>query len=179
MLRVINSYSAITLISRSLVVFDIDDTVVNFPDYGYAWWAATRAAYERTMTKTEADAATLDDWRVAVHHVDPEPIDKAGFLEFYDKAKAADCDIIFLTARSPVLKAITHRHLKNSLMECAEEHVFYAEDKGPALVSIIQNSGRAYDHIIFVDDMIKNHESVRQALDALSVPVDTYHFQMK
>lgn len=178
MLRVINSYSAITLVARSLVVFDIDDTLVNFPQYDITWWNAKKAVYEQTMSVTEADRATLLDWRAAVQHVDPVPIDKDGFLQFYAQAKAVGCDVIFLTARSKKLKEITHRHLKNTLMECEEGHVFFAEDKGPALVSIIQGR-RPYRHVIFVDDLVKNHESVRQALDALGVPVDTYHFQMK
>lgn len=178
MLQVINSYSAITLVARSLVVFDIDDTVVNFPDYGPTWWDAKKATYEQTMDKADADAAALRDWRVAVQTVDPQPIDKDGFLQFYAQARAVECDVIFLTARSEALKDLTHRHLKNSLMECAEEHVFFAEDKGPALVAILQER-RPYHHIIFVDDLVKNHESVRQALETVGVPVDTYHFQMK
>ncbi len=178
MFHVINSYSAISLVARSLIVFDIDDTVVNFPDYGPSWWDAKKAMYERIMTKEDADRATLHEWRAAVHHVDPVPIDKDGFLQFYAEAKAAGCDIIFLTARTEKLKEVTHRHLKNSLMECAEGHVFFAEDKGPALVDILKQR-RPYHHVIFVDDLVKNHESVRQALDALGVPVDNYHFQMK
>lgn len=177
-LRVINSYSAITLVARSLVVFDIDDTVINFPDYDINWWAAKKSIYERSMTIEEADRATLHDWRAAVKEIDPQPIDKDGFLQFYAQAKAAGCDIIFLTARSEELKELTHRHLKNSLMECAEDHVFFAEDKGPALVRLLSQR-RPYPHIIFVDDLVKNHESVRQALEASGLPVDTYHFQMK
>ena len=178
MLHVINSYSAITLVARSLVVFDIDDTVVNFPQYDMNWWNAKKAMYEKIMNKEDADRATLHEWRAAVHHVDPQPIDKDGFLQFYAQAKAAGCDVIFLTARSKKLKEVTHRHLKNSLMECAEDHVFFAEDKGPALTSIIKQR-RPYPHVIFVDDLVKNHESVRASLDALGVPVDNYHFQMK
>lgn len=178
MLQVINSYSAITLVARSLVVFDIDDTVVNFPDYGLNWWNAKKAMYEQIMTKEDADRAALHEWRAAVQVVDPQPIDKEGFLQFYAEAKAAGCDVIFLTARSEDLKELTHRHLKHALMECAEEYVFFAEDKGPALIRILQER-RPYHHIIFVDDLVKNHESVRQALKAVGVPVDTYHFQMK
>lgn len=178
MLRVINSYSAITLVARSLIVFDIDDTVVNFPDYGLNWWNTKKAMYEQIMNKEDADRAALHEWRNAVQTIDPQPIDKEGFLQFYAQAKAAGCDIIFLTARSESLKELTHRHLKNSLMECAEGHVFFAEDKGPALVAILQER-RPYHHIIFVDDLVKNHESVRQALETVGVPVDTYHFQMK
>lgn len=178
MLRVINSYSAITLVARSLVVFDIDDTLVHFPDYDLIWWNAKKAGYEQSMSKEEADRETLLDWRAAVHHIDPQPIDKDGFLQFYAKAKAADCDIIFLTARSEKLKEITHRHLKNSVMECDEADVFFGEDKGPSLISILQER-RAYHHVIFVDDLVKNHESVRTSLDAIGLPVDTYHFQMK
>lgn len=178
MLQVINSYSAITLVARSLVVFDIDDTVINFPDYGFKWWAEKKDFYERSMTIEEADRATLHDWRAAVKAVDPQPIDKEGFLQFYTQAKVAGCDVIFLTARSEELKDITHRHLKHALMECADDHVFFAEDKGPALVRILSQR-RPYHHIIFVDDLVKNHESVRQALEASGLPVDTYHFQMK
>jgi hypothetical protein len=179
MLRVINSYSAITLVARSLVVFDIDDTLVNFPQYDMNWWNAKKAMYEKIMNKEDADRATLYEWRAAVQHVDPQPIDKDGFLQFYAQAKAAGCDVIFLTARSKKLKEVTHRHLKNSLMECEEDHVFFSENKGPALVSILQQRQRSYPHVIFIDDLVKNHESVRASLDAFGVPVDTYHFQMK
>ena len=178
MLHIINSYSAITLVARSLIVFDIDDTLVNFPGYGLDWFAAKKAGYEQTMSKAEADKHTIQDWRTAVSTTDPMAIDKEGFYDFYERATAADCHIIYLTARSPILKDITHRHLKHTL-GLKSEHVYFGEDKGPALSEILDTLPRSYQHIIFVDDYVKNHVSVRTTLDSLGIPVDTYHFQMK
>jgi hypothetical protein len=178
MLRVINSYSAITLVARSLVVFDIDDTLVNFPDYGLDWFKAKKALHEQSMTKAEADQCTIQEWRAAVSALDPVAIDKEGFHAFCQQAEAQDCDIIYLTARSETLKGTTHRHLKHAL-GLASEHVYFGEDKGPALAKILESLPRTYEHVIFVDDYVKNHVSVRITLDALGIPVDTYHFQMK
>jgi acid phosphatase class B len=178
MLRVINSYSAITLVARSLVVFDIDDTLVNFPDYGLDWFKAKKAGYEETMSKEEADRRTIQEWRAAVSALDPAPIDKEGFHSFCQQAEVQGCDIIYLTARSETLKETTHRHLQYAL-SLSSDHVYFGEDKGPVLAEIIKTLPRTYPHIIFVDDYVKNHESVRSTLDALGIPVDTYHFQMK
>ena len=178
MLRAINSYSAITLIARSLVVFDIDDTLVNFPNYGLDWFAEKKAVYERIMPKEEADRRTIQEWRATVRDIDPVAIDREGFHAFCERANAADCTIVYLTARSEILKEATQRHLKNAL-DLTSEHVYYAEDKGPALAKIIKTLPRTYDHVIFVDDYVKNHVSVRTTLDGLGIPVDTYHFQMK
>jgi FMN phosphatase YigB (HAD superfamily) len=177
MLRVINSYSAITLIARSLVVFDIDDTLVNFPSHGLEWFAEKKAVYERIMPKEEADRRTIQEWRATVRDIDPVAIDKDGFYAFYERAMEAECTVIYLTARSPELKEATQRHLKNAL-GISSDHVYYAEDKGPALAKILETLPRNYDHVIFVDDYVKNHLSVRTTLDGLGIPVDTYHFQM-
>lgn len=177
MLRVINSYSAITLIARSLVVFDIDDTLVNFPNYGLDWFAKKKAVYERIMPKADAEQHTIQEWRAAVRDIDPVAIDKDGFNAFCERAKASDCDIVYLTARSTELKEATQRHLKHAL-GLTSEHVYYAEDKGPAIAKILETLPRTYDHVIFVDDYVKNHVSVRTTLDGLGIPVDTYHFHM-
>jgi FMN phosphatase YigB (HAD superfamily) len=160
------------------VVFDIDDTLVNFPNYGLDWFAKKKAIYERIMPKEEADHRTIQEWRAAVRDIDPVAIDKDGFYAFYERAMEADCTIVYLTARSETLKEATQRHLKNAL-DLTTEHVYYAEDKGPALAEIIKTLPRTYDHVIFVDDYVKNHVSVRTTLDGLGIPVDTYHFQMK
>jgi hypothetical protein len=178
MLRVINSYSAITLVARSLVVFDIDDTLVNFPDYGLDWFAAKKALHEQTMSKEEADQRTIQEWRAAVSALEPVPIDKEGFHAFCRQAEAQGCDIIYLTARSETLKETTHRHLKYAL-DLTSEHVYFGEDKGPTLAEILRTLPRTYPRVIFVDDYVKNHVSVRTTLDTLGIPVDTYHFQMK
>ncbi len=178
MLRVINSYSAITLVARSLVVFDIDDTLVNFPGYGLDWFKEKKAGYEQSMSKAEADQLAIQEWRTAVAAIDPLPIDKEGFHRFCEQAEAEGCDIIYLTARSETLKETTHRHLKHAL-SLTSEYVYFGEDKGPALAKILESLPRTYPRVIFVDDYVKNHESVRTTLNALGIPVDTYHFQMK
>jgi hypothetical protein len=177
MLRVINSYSAITLVARSLVVFDIDDTLVNFPDYGMDWFKAKKALHEQTMSKAEADQRTIQEWRAAVSALDPVAIDKEGFHAFCQRAETEDCDIIYLTARSETLKEATQRHLHNAL-GLVSEHVYFGEDKGPALSKILESLPCTYKRVIFVDDYVKNHVSVRTTLDSLGIPVDTYHFQM-
>jgi FMN phosphatase YigB (HAD superfamily) len=176
MLKRINSYSAITIFPRSLVVFDIDDTLLNFPLYNRKWWVERKAEYGKIMGEKEADQRTLEDWRAAISTIDPVAIDKDGFHDFCQRAVAEECGIIYLTARSAHLAEITRRHLKNSL-DLDADHLYYAEDKGPALVALLQKHS-GYDRVIFVDDYVKNHDSVRLALDTLSVPVDTYHFQM-
>ncbi len=179
MMRLISAYSAIRLLPRCLVVFDIDDTVLHFPSHNRAWWKDTKQTYQVThnMDEPAAEQQTLYDWRAAVSSLDAIPIDKDGFHTFYDQAKNEQCDVIFLTARDISMKDATYKHIRNSLFDVHDNQIYFSEHKGPALRNILDAQYPHHKHIIFVDDYEKNHQSVLSTFAQDSqITLDVYHF---
>ena len=178
-MRLISAYSAIRLLPRCLVVFDIDDTVLHFPSHNRAWWKETKSNYQivNKMEEPAAELQTLYDWRAAVSALDALPIDKDGFHTFYDQAVKEQCDIIFLTARDISLKDATYKHMRTSLLNVHDDQIYFSEHKGPALRNIIDRQYNQHKHIIFVDDYEKNHQSVFNTFaQDPQITLDAYHF---
>lgn len=175
----ISAYSAIKLLPRCLVVFDIDDTVLHFPSHDRSWWKSTKHNYITTqaMDDSAAEYQTLLNWRAGVSALEAQAIDKEGFLQFYNDAKAQQCDLIFLTARDASMKDTTYKHVRNSLLHVHDNAIYFNEHKGSALQHILQNHYPHHKHVIFVDDYEKNHKSVLETFqDNPNITLDVYHF---
>ena len=179
-MRMISAYSAIKLLPRCLVVFDIDDTVLHFPSHDRAWWKNTKANYMITqdMDDPSAEHQTLLDWRAGVSTLDALPINKEEFHQFYNDAAIQQCDLIFLTARDSSMKEVTYNHVRNSLLPTVhDQQIYFSEHKGPALKHILQTNYPQHKHVIFIDDYEKNHQSVLATFqDDPNITLDVYHF---
>lgn len=179
MMRLISAYSAIRLLPRCLVVFDIDDTVLHFPSHNRAWWKASKQDYQMSYNLDEkaAEQQTLYDWRAAVSALDAQPIDKDGFLTFYQQAIDNQCELIFLTARDFSMKEATYKHMRTSLFDVHDGQIYFSEHKGPALRNILNTQFPHHQHVIFVDDYEKNHQSVLETFaQDPQITLDVYHF---
>lgn len=170
--KIIRTYAEIVVKPRSLLVFDIDDTLLYFPSHNKVWW---KTMEEKNHTREEI----LHQWREAVHRITPVVIDKSGFLSICDQAVEMGSSLIFLTARSDIMRHTTIRQLRDYLCPVSETQVFFAEKKGPALQRILEEQYSAdHNHIIFVDDHPNNHHSVIESFkDSSSYTLDTYLFQ--
>ena len=80
------------------------------------------------------------------------------FSNFWKKQIQKNCKIVLLTARNPDLKDITLTHLKQLNIELDE--IYFNENKGEELLSIVSTQNNKYKNIIFVDDLLSNLEDV-------------------
>jgi hypothetical protein len=157
----IYSFFEIKLERKTLVVLDIDDTIIKYSGMGKQWWKSTFESYYKiSQNYDKADKQTLNDWKIQISLAVPLHIDENGVFDLFKRAKELECTIIFLTARNQSLETITYEHLKQLGIE--EIKIYFSPDveKGITLDEIKNNDCQNYDDIIFVDDLHGNLVSV-------------------
>lgn len=173
MTSIISSYKNIAIRPQSLYVFDIDDTLLHFPEFPRAWWKETTQKY-KAICEATADDKAHDEWMRAVELRPGFACDKEGFLDIYHKILDSDGKVILLTARPASMKDLTLRHLREGLWEFDPGHVYFDKEKGQRLRKIVEENYKDVHHITFVDDYEKNIESVRNAFLGSEKTLDTY-----
>jgi hypothetical protein len=163
----INSYKEIDIIPISLIVFDIDDTLIKFNELGKTWWdaemiknkALNRGDFEK------ARSATLKSWIEHIQIYDPVHINKEDFDAVLLKALARRCHIIFLTARDHSISHLTELHLNKCGIKYDYRDLYHSENKGAALKQILREERfQSYENIIVVDDMLHNLVSINDSI---------------
>ena len=169
----ISSYKDIIIRPKALYVFDIDDTLLHFPEFPRAWWKETTEKYKALCEET-ADEKAHDEWMTAVEVRPGVACDKTGFMEIYQKIHAANGKVILLTARPASMKITTLSHLRDGLWDFDPAHVYFDKQKGARLCSIVEEYYKDIEYIVFVDDYEKNIHSVRDAFEGSHINLDTY-----
>ncbi len=105
----ISKFEQITIIPSSLVVFDIDETLLKFDGIDQKWWRNKFNKYY-TLTKNYdlADSMSHSDWIKIVKIAEPELVD-GKIHDFIDLLYENDCKIILLTARNEILHLCTFK----------------------------------------------------------------------
>jgi hypothetical protein len=176
----INDYSQIRIIKDSLIVFDIDDTVIKFPELGKTWWKNKFDNYYKLYNDYDkADILTLEEWVQNVTIMEPTMINKESFIDFFDKALENNCKIIFLTARNEKLKDLTYQHLIHCDFipsNIITNNVYFSEDKGTKLKNILNLPEYfGIKNVIFIDDIQDNLKDVYNHL-YFDYDLDLYQF---
>jgi hypothetical protein len=163
----IKNYDTIDIPHNSLIVFDLDETIIQFPYITKQWWENTKKAYELIDVKT-ADERSYSDWLYIVNTYNPSLLDITEFNKFLMRIKETNSHFIIVTARNIKLKELTQKHLKIVGINC---DVYYSLDKGIMINAIKKNY--VYNHIIFVDD---NPKYINQ-VEELNPEIITYHMK--
>lgn len=175
-LKEINDYSQIKIIPNSLIVFDIDETIIKFPELGKNWWKNKFNHYYAIYNDYDkADISALEDWIEHVKINKPEMINKDSFIEFFNSSLDNNCKIIFLTARNEKLKDLTLQHLihVDVINHNKVYDIYFNENKGEELEKIL--SKEEFNDILFIDDLEENLKDVSNHLyDKYNL--NLYHF---
>lgn len=145
----INSFKNVNITPNSLVICDIDDTVLKYDFIHKEWW----------------EYNNLSDWVSKVYTQTPKHTDESGFFEMIDKINNSNSKLIFITARNSNLKNITHLHLESINININNHDVYFSHpySKGIYLKRLIMNNHidlDAYDRIVFIDDLEENLNSM-------------------
>ncbi len=126
----INKYSDIKIIENSLIVFDIDDTIIKFDLIDKEWWK-NKFNYYFNLCKNneEADNLVLKDWKSYINNNNPKLINKNDLFNFINKSIKKNCTIIFLTARDITLKNITEKHFDTCELSYYKNNIYYSKYK--------------------------------------------------
>ena len=169
----ISSYKDIIIRPNALYVFDIDDTLIHFPEFTRSWWKETTQKYKMVCEETADDNAHAE-WIGAVEVRPGFACDKDGFKEVYTNILNVGGKVILLTARPEHMKTLTMRHLREGLWDFDAKHVHFDKEKGQRLRKILKDHYKDINQVIFVDDYDKNIESVRDAFSGSNISLDTY-----
>jgi len=156
MIKHIKSFNQIPITKNSLIVLDIDETIMAFPSITNLWWRETyEKHFEITNDKKIARNLSIYDWREHVKITKPYLLDEIKLKKFLGKIKEKFCALVLLTARDPTMMKITQTHISHCKLDISPEQVIHNENKGDALALIVQ-SYPEITNIIFVDDFEKN-----------------------
>lgn len=175
MINPIQSFSQIHVIPGSLVVLDIDETVLSYTNLSKKWWIdEINRHYLQTCCSTDAEKKALSVWKQLVSSAIPVSLDAPNRRQFIENAFAQGCQLIFLTARHPDMWEITQNHL-NQIGIYNGEPIYYDENKGTKLVEIIEMHNE-FKNIIVVDDLMRNLNSIHECTKNRSATsIHLYH----
>ncbi len=177
MVHEIQSFSQIPVIPGSLVVMDIDETVLTYTHLSKKWWREEmNRHYLQTGNYADAEKKALSVWKQLIPSAIPISLDTHNRRQFIQEAVAQQgCQLIFLTARHPDLWEITQTHL-NQIGIYNGERIYYDENKGKKLVEIIETLGE-FKNIIVVDDLMRNLHSIRECTTnwTTAINIHLYH----
>lgn len=180
MIKNIYSFSEINIIiPYSLIVFDIDETILRFPTIENDWWSKK---YKELLPiykeRTHYQIEKL--WIKYISQAEPVLLDPINFKFFINKLKQNNCEIIFLTARNLNLSKLTIEHLNKCNIVIDSSKIYYNKDKGYELKNIILNNYPYVKNIIFIDDLYENLSNVKStfsSLELLNYNIDLYQIK--
>jgi hypothetical protein len=160
MYSIINSFESIEIKPNTLVICDIDETIIHFEKNVYYFYNKLKEDfYEDFSTKELIDITTI---MYETHKLHNKPIhtDLKGFNQLLKKLEDNSGNLIFLTARNIKSDYITKNDLLNICINSYQYPIHYTNNnisKGEYISYFIDLDG--VDEIIFIDDMDENLES--------------------
>ena len=156
MINNINSFSEIIRPkSNTLIVLDIDETIINFPLIDKDWWDKT---YDKLLPiyKENTQYQTELLWNNYISNIEPRLLDSVNLINFINKSSKNNCQIILLTARDKSISKLTIKQLLKCGFSVHPSRIYYNKNKGIELKHIVQNIFPDVKDIIFVHDLYEN-----------------------
>ena len=176
--KTISSFNEVSILPNTLVICDIDETILRYDLINRKWWKSRINNYiQQSYTYEMSDKMALNDWKLYINETKPIATDLSGFMNLMTLILSLNCKLLLLTARDIELRNITHQHLIYSGIDISPEiiHFSYGQSKGDYLTHNINHIIDKYDKIIFIDDYIQNLESV---YEKYGNKIDYYKFVM-
>lgn len=160
----INTFYKVEIKSNTLVLCDIDETLLFYDEINSEWWKK-KIDYYINVNKCDSSNANrlaLNEWAEHIKENYPKHTDKSGFENLLINVKDSKSKLIFITARYPDVKQITEDHFNYLGLKSSEYEVHYlgGSSKGQYIKNIDTDN---YDNIIFIDDLDHNITSVNEA----------------
>jgi hypothetical protein len=176
MIKNINSFSQIDSIKpNSLVVLDIDDTIMKFQHVDTEWWDKI---YNQLLPTYKENTYTQVEllWTDYVSNNKPVVQDKENLYKFLDTITIRNCQLILLTARDKSISLLTTKHLKECGIDMHWSRIFYSRNKGSELKYIVSTIFPEIQNIIFVDDLIENLIDIQTVFN--TVELSKYNLEL-
>jgi hypothetical protein len=158
----IKKFSEIDVKPNTLVLCDIDDTLLHHPVINNSWIHLICTFFcIKHNNSIESQKQTEEYYNEIVNSIPFQHTDRDGFFSMVEKST----EFAFVTARNVAAKDFTYDNLRSIDVDPEIHKVHFCGNiaKGEY---IIRNFELAkYDHVVFIDDQIGNLENVLSLLD--------------
>jgi hypothetical protein len=173
----INSFDQVKIHRNSLILSDIDETILRFDQVKQEWWRNNfNSHYVIHQDYAGADSYAFGKWIEVINMTKPSHTDHTGFFRLLERIKKTGSDIQFVTARNSDLAPHTQKHFGNLGLNYMDFQVHHLSSMQKGLYIESQIPTDSYDHIIFIDDLDSNINSVQKYLTHPKLTV--YKFEM-
>lgn len=166
MTTIIHTFLDVDIRPNSLVICDLDETLLKFSDIDKQWWIDHfNSHFKLSNNYDDADNKTYLEWIDYVQHNMPSHTDFDGFSKMLEKIHKSNSKLIFLTARNCALEKITHKHLISLQINPLDFEIYFSHlmPKGKYLCEFVDFG--QFEHIIFIDDLLTNIYNVLECLN--------------
>ena len=177
----ISSFNEIIINQKSLIICDIDETILYFEGIDKQWWVDTfNTFYKIHNDYDKADKLSLDKWISYIIDNNPYTTDEIGYNNMLKRVNDTNSRLLFLTARHEHLRDITLKHMLHLNIHNPILHFTNGNCKGQYILDNLINSSQNFEinsnNIIFIDDLLQNIANVS---DKLAEHVTCYLFKLK
>jgi len=176
MYKLISSFKEIDVKEKTLIILDIDDTIMGYKEFNHTYFMNKLDYYTQEHKNEEiAIKKAVKDWITMVENSTPFHMDYDGYKYLLDKINETQSHHIFITTRNLEHKQLTESHLYQ--IGVVSEHIYYSNgtNKGELLQQILHKYTN-YDNIVFIDDLDKNLDDMKRSLGD---KVELYQFIKK
>lgn len=173
----VSTFNDIIIVKNSLVICDIDETLLYYEGIDKKWWSETFYRYYQIHKDYDkADQLCLAEWTSHITSADKYPFftDRAGYANMIAKINETNSQIVFLTARCEYLRDMTLKHLHHLNIDNPILHFTGGQCKGKYILENILNVNVRANvranvnsdlrNIIFIDDRLQNIVDVKNKL---------------
>ena len=163
------------MIPNSLLVLDIDETIIKYDNINRIWRSNTfNKHYSITNDYDHANNLSHDEWLRYIQTNEPKLVDD-NFFEWFESANEHKCELIFLTARQKHYSNITYEHLNKVKLLFDKSQIYFNRNKGDELYSIATVKYPHIQNIIVVDDVQSNLTDILEKFTDSSFNLHLYN----
>ncbi len=166
-MKKIKNYDEIIIELNTLVILDIDNTIIKFNSMGKTWWKDRIEYYNRDNDIENSNKLVYDDWKSILDIETPELLDSNSFQDLIKRIELTNSKLMLLTARDISMNDITLNHLKECDIQIESDDVHYSYPKGKKVKELYEKFQS--NKIIFVDDHLDNVEDVESKMKEYNI----------
>lgn len=162
---IISSFRDVEISKNSLVLCDIDETLLKFDEIPKNWWKEKiKENYKKYDDYEKADKCALEEWKKIINEKNPLHTDEEGLYNMFKKLDETKSTLIFITARNIELYNVTKKHF--DYLGIDKKYRIYFLNGEPKGEFIEKNLNHyKYHKIIFIDDTDENLTDVYNCLN--------------
>jgi hypothetical protein len=169
----IYKFENVKIIPKSLVVIDIDDTIVKSDSKFYL---KCKEMYNDLIKIMDAKTATQKLIEECMNYVkNTNPIITDEYIPiFINNCIMNDCEVIFLTARHEETKDATQLQLEKLNIKVKSDSLHFGQNKGIKLREILNK--KDVKSVIFIDDLDMNFRDILNEFNDSRYELNLYKF---